>query len=233
MPLAFETRHVGDVGVVRCRGRIVEGSESAALERHVAELLPYEPYVLLHLAGVDFIDSSGLGLLVRLLARTRNANGNLKLCAISAKLDHVLGVTNLKPIFETYASEEEAIAAFYQRTDSPDAVVLKTSILCLEPSPDVLAYVRELLRQAGYAPVTTTNVADALTLLKATRPTIVIVGNGIHVASDTGAADSFKRLLAGISVVELPAHFSTDDAGAAGRQLLDRVRAILPRGVAE
>ena len=41
MPLSFETRRVGDITVVTCRGRIVEGAESVALQQHVDDLLPF------------------------------------------------------------------------------------------------------------------------------------------------------------------------------------------------
>ncbi len=51
-----------------------------------------------------------------------------------------------------------------------------TKLLCVDFSEDVLALLRELLRQAGYSPVTTSNLFDARVLAKATRPALVLAG---------------------------------------------------------
>jgi hypothetical protein len=88
---------------------------------------------------------------VRFLARVQNARGNLKMCAVSPKISEVLKITKLNTIFDAYESETEAIAGFYRRPKSSDRPLLAANILCVEKSADVLAYVRELLRQAGYA----------------------------------------------------------------------------------
>src|SRR5437867_9917496 len=93
VPLSFRSRPVGDITVVECSGRIVEGAESARLQQHLHDLLFVNPHILLHLGAVDFIDSSGIGLLVRFHARMQYAQGNLKICAASAKINEVLRVT--------------------------------------------------------------------------------------------------------------------------------------------
>src|SRR6266542_234706 len=109
MPLSFQSRRVGDITVVKCSGRIVEGAESSSLQQHLSDLIAENPYIILNLEAVDFIDSSGIGLLLRFLTRAQNARGNLKLCSISAKIDDVLRVTNLKTVFDSYRSEGEAV----------------------------------------------------------------------------------------------------------------------------
>src|SRR5215471_2122594 len=104
MAISFETRRVGDIAVVRVTGRLVEGDEAAALQKHIDGLMPFGPQLLLNLSAVDFMDSSGLGLLVRYLTRTRNAHGNLKLCALPRQLEEVLRITRLQGVFDPYAS---------------------------------------------------------------------------------------------------------------------------------
>ena len=74
MALSLESRSVGDITVVTCRGRIIEGDEATALKQHLSDLPPH-PYFVLDLAGVDFVDSAGLGLLVRLLMNSRLRHG--------------------------------------------------------------------------------------------------------------------------------------------------------------
>ena len=231
MPLSLQSRRVGDITVVTCTGRIVEGQESAALQRHLDDLLPYDPYIILDLGGVPFIDSSGLGLLVRFLTRMRTANGGLKLCAVPDKIGEVLRVTKLGTIFESHASEADAISAFYQPAASTaESFRFNTDILCVEQSADVLAYIRELLNQAGYGVMTASNLPDALILLQATRPKLLVVGTKLGGALATRTAEIFNRRAGRPSVVELPADFSSHDAGEAGRQLLDQVRVVMSAG---
>ena len=227
MRLTFESHQAGGITVIKCSGRIVEGAESAALQQRVNDVLSESPYIILDLGGVDFIDSSGLGLLVRCVIRTKNVHGILKVCGISPRLSEALKVTKLDTIFEAYSCEAEAIAGFYARSRAEGAAVLEASILCVEQSSDVLAYVSALLRQAGYQVVTTANLPDGLTLLTATRPRLVVVGATLRAARETRAAAAFNKLLDSLAVIELPVDFSSHDAGESGRQLLDRVRATL------
>jgi anti-sigma B factor antagonist len=231
MPLSLQSRRVGDITVVTCSGRIVEGPESAALQENLS-LISHDPRVILNLGDVNFIDSSGLGLLVRLLTRSRAAGGTLRLCAVPMRIAEVLRITRLDTLFDTHAAEADAIGAFYQRgTSSAAARRIGTEILCVGRSADVQAYVRELLGHAGYGVMTVSSLADALTLLKATRPRVVVIGADVSV--NTGgvrAADTFKSIDAAVATIELPADFSGHDAGAAAERLLDQIRTTMSDG---
>ena len=228
MSLSLHLRRIGDIVVIKCTGRIVEGEESAALRQQFDQLLPKEPYVLLDLRDVDFIDSGGLGLLVRFLSRARNAHGDVKVCAVPARIGEVLRITRLDRIFDRHASEATAVAAFYERPASgPASDRLGTDILCVESSGDVLAYVCGMLRQSGYGVMASDNLADAFVLLRASRPKLVIVGAGLHAARGTPTADMFNQLAASLPLIELPADLSGRDAGEAGERLLDQVRSVI------
>lgn len=229
MSLSLQSRRVGVITVVRCSGRIVEGAESAALHRHMDDpALAREPWIVLDLGEVHFIDSSGLGLLVRFLNRTRTAHGDLKLCAVPTAIADVLRITRLRTILESHESEADAISAFYQRPTSGDAPDhFNPDILCVEKSEDVLAYVGELLRQAGYGVLTCGNLPDALILLKATQPKIVVIGADLRSERGTWTVDTFNSLADTRSVIELSTGFSSHDAGDAGGRLLDQVRVAL------
>jgi anti-sigma B factor antagonist len=227
MPLSLQSHRVGDITVVTCSGRIVEGPESTALQQCL-DLLSHDPCVVLNLADVNFIDSSGLGLLVRLLARSRAAGGSLRLCAVPTRIGDVLKITRLERLFDTHASEADAVAAFYERGSStPASRRVGTEILCVGRSADVQAYVRELLGHAGYGVLTVRNLSDALTLLKATRPRVVVIGADMCVTGGIRAVDTFKSIDATLSTIELPADFSGDDAGEAAERLLDQIRTIM------
>jgi anti-sigma B factor antagonist len=225
MPLALEIQHAGAIALVTCSGRIVEGSESNELQREVEAQLDETPHVVIHLSGIEFIDSSGLGLLVRLLNRARLAGGDLRICAATPRLKEILRVTRLEKVLLPYATSGEAIAATYEHartTQSADR--LATDVLCVAESRDVLVYVCEILRQAGFGVMSSDNLPDALMLLRAVRPKIVIMSADLRRARGTTAADAFNTLADTHAVIELPADFSHDEAGSAGVLLLDRVR---------
>jgi anti-anti-sigma factor len=207
------------VTVVTCSGRIVAGEESKSLQVCLDRLLPESPHVLLHLGAVDFIDSGGLGLIARYLTRPQDRRGTLKVCAVSPKIDDVLRITRLRSVFQPYATEADSIADIYRGGHGVDAFE-NPDVLCVDESQDVLTYLRELLKTAGYRTLTAANIPDALILLKATHPRIVVISAEFG-SGGTQASAEFKSIASAGKVVELPAGFSEQDAGEAAQQVLE------------
>jgi len=112
MALSVETQISGDVFILHCEGRIVYGDECAVLRERVVSILTGSPKIVVNLAGVDHIDSEGLGMLVGHLVSARNRGGELKLVSPSKRVNDVLRRTNLDRILSVYGTEEEAVAAF-------------------------------------------------------------------------------------------------------------------------
>src|SRR4029453_13842236 len=158
MALSFSSRTIGDITVLKCDGRIVEGAESAALRQHVNEALAYTPAIVLDVSHVHFIDSSGLGMLVRILART--GQDNLKLCGLTSRISETLKITRLSAVFDCYQSEEEELGAFYPTPtgSSRPSPFVAPSVLCVGKSAELLTYVQEVLRQAGLSVATIDNL---------------------------------------------------------------------------
>jgi anti-anti-sigma factor len=227
MLLSLEHRHVGDAVVVTCTGRITAGAESEALRHYLDGLAPRSPHIVLHLGGVEFIDSGGLGLLVRYVVRAKHGTGNLTVCSVSQKVKDVLNVTKLGSVVQPHETEEDAIAYAHHHDRSADAAFLNANVLCVHRSADVLAYVRELLKGAGYRVITAQNLPDALILLTATQPGVVVVDADLRASRATRTAGEFNRLADGRAVVELPQEFSSHDAGEAAEELLRGVRASI------
>lgn len=230
MRLEIRSRIVGDVGVVNCSGRIVAGSEVQALHEHLQISLKETPVIVIHLGEVTFVDSSGLGMLVRMLTSARSRGGDLKLCAVPDMLSRTLRMTNLHMVFESYGSEDEAISASYldRKTRQGDTVDPMRTVLFFDESADVLAYVRELLRRAGYSVITTRMLADAQVLLKATRPGLVLLGPGVAKVRERNTCELFGQIAPNIPICVLEEGFSTQDPGEAGVVLLEKVRQALP-----
>jgi CheY-like chemotaxis protein len=152
------------------------------------------------------------------------------LCGVPANIAEVLRVTKLNTVFLSHDTEEAAITASYHRAASPGpAFRFEADILCVDSSADVVAYARELLKQAGYGVVTAENAPDALTLLRAAQPKLVIIGAQIRGTRSTRTTETLNRLADEIGVVELPADFSSRDAAEAAEHLIGEVRARLGR----
>jgi anti-sigma B factor antagonist len=112
MQLKLETRNVGGVTVVDCNGRIVFGEESALLRDTLKKLISENNKIVLNLAGINYIDSGGLGTLVALYTSAQSAGGSVKLANLTQRVGDLLQVTKLLTVFEVYDSVEEAIKSF-------------------------------------------------------------------------------------------------------------------------
>jgi anti-sigma B factor antagonist len=105
-------RQVGEVSVVEISGRITQGEGSVMLRQIVNELLDKESKkILLHLGEVHYIDSSGMGELVRIYTSVRNQGGELKLVSPSKRVQDLLEMTRLNAVFRIDDSESAAIAS--------------------------------------------------------------------------------------------------------------------------
>jgi hypothetical protein len=149
---------------------------------------------------------------------------------VPPKIQQLLKITRLSPVFDAHPSEAEALAAFHERAKAGRPTDrLRTDVLCVETSPDTLAYIGEIVKQAGLGILTASNLPDALMLLQSTAPKVVVISQELRRTRGTWTADTFNRLIDGLPTVELPTDFSRRDAGDAGRLLVDEVRALIDR----
>jgi anti-sigma B factor antagonist len=228
--LSIDTREVGRVTVVCCNGRIVAGDESESLRAHVAWLLHDRRSIVLHLGDVVFIDSSGLGTIVRTLTSVRQAHGELKLCNVPEHVRKVLELSHLAKLFDAHESEEKAVAAFYAPKARSEALApTGRSVLCLDTNANVLAYLRELLRP-GYDVHTSSHLRDALLLMRITRFDLLLLGPDIPASAS--AQQAFQSACGKLQVIELDKDFSTRDAAEAGAALLEKIQARLSASTA-
>jgi len=113
MPLTIETREVAHVTILDVKGRIVLGEEIGELRDEVHKLIAQgKKKIILNLAEVDYIDSSGVGELVGCFTTLRNAGGELKLLNLSQKVHDILNVTKLYTVFDIREDEFTAVKSF-------------------------------------------------------------------------------------------------------------------------
>jgi len=113
MTLHIGIREVSHVTIVDVRGRIVLGDEIGELRSAVHRLIDEgKKKIILNLADVDYIDSSGVGELVGCFTTVRNAGGELKLLNLTQKVHDVLQVTKLYTVFDIRDDEFHAVKSF-------------------------------------------------------------------------------------------------------------------------
>jgi anti-sigma B factor antagonist len=113
MSFKATSREVGDVSIIDLTGRITLGDGSALLREIVRQFLADgHAKLLLNLAGIDYIDSTGLGELVSAYRLIKSQGGELKLLKLNKKVTDLLQVTKLYAVFDIHHDEEQALASF-------------------------------------------------------------------------------------------------------------------------
>lgn len=113
MALGIDIREVAHVTILDVRGRIVLGDELGELRNSVRDLISKgKKKIILNLAEVDYIDSSGVGELVGCFTTVRNSGGELKLLKLSQKVHDILNVTKLYTVFDIRDDEFTAVRSF-------------------------------------------------------------------------------------------------------------------------
>ena len=111
--LNIKERQAGDITVLDMSGRITIGEGSVSLRSAIRRLLEGgRKKILLNLAGVSYIDSSGIGELVSSFTSINKEGGQLKLLNLTQKIQDLLAITKLLTVFDTYDDEQAALASY-------------------------------------------------------------------------------------------------------------------------
>ena len=111
--LNIRERQAGDITVLDMDGRITIGEGSVALRSAIRRLLEEgKKDILLNLAGVGYIDSSGIGELVSSFTAVKKEGGTLKLLKLTQKIQDLLAITKLLTVFDVFDEEGEALASY-------------------------------------------------------------------------------------------------------------------------
>ena len=111
--LNINERQAGDVTVLDMSGKITIGEGSVALRTAIRRLLEEgKKRILLNLAGVSYIDSSGIGELVSSYTAINKEGGQLKLLNLTDRIQNLLVITKLLTVFDAFDNEAEALKSF-------------------------------------------------------------------------------------------------------------------------
>jgi anti-sigma B factor antagonist len=113
MSVKLTTRQVGDVAVLDAAGRITLGEGASTLRETLRGLVNKgDKKILLNLADVSYIDSSGIGELVSAFTTVTNQSGQLKLLNLGKRVKDLLQITKLYTVFEVFEDEAKAVRSF-------------------------------------------------------------------------------------------------------------------------
>ena len=111
--LDLKERQAGDVTILDLTGEVRIGEGSVALRHSIRNLADQgKKKVLLNLAGVKYIDSSGIGELIANYTTISRQGGQLKLLKLTDRVQNLLVITKLLTVFDSYDDESEALKSF-------------------------------------------------------------------------------------------------------------------------
>lgn len=111
--MEIEERSNGGVMILDLKGKLTIGEGDELLKDKVNSLIQqgYQK-LLLNLEGVPYVDSAGLGEIVRTYTTVSRQGGKLKLLNLTKRIEDLLAITKLLTVFETFESEQEAVKSF-------------------------------------------------------------------------------------------------------------------------
>ena len=111
--MQIEERSVGDVVVLDLKGKITLGEGDELLKDKVNSLVNQgHKKIVLNLADVPYIDSAGLGEVVRTYTTVSRQGGSLKLLNLTKRITDLLSITKLLTVFECHDNEADAVKSF-------------------------------------------------------------------------------------------------------------------------
>jgi anti-sigma B factor antagonist len=111
--MQIDERLVGDVKILDLTGKMTLGEGDELLRDKVNSLVHQgHKKLVLNLEGVPYIDSAGLGEIVRTYTTVSRQGGKLKLLGLTKRIQDLLSITKLLTVFETYENEQDAIKSF-------------------------------------------------------------------------------------------------------------------------
>jgi anti-sigma B factor antagonist len=111
--MQIDERVVGDVTILDLKGKMTLGEGDELLREKVSSLVSQgKQKLVLNLGGVPYIDSAGLGEIVRTYTTVSRQGGKMKLLNLTKRIEDLLSITKLLTVFEVYEDENEALQSY-------------------------------------------------------------------------------------------------------------------------
>jgi anti-anti-sigma factor len=226
MQLTLNSRFAGDVYIIECKGRIVLGPETKALEAALDFAAHQFRQFVLGLREVDRLDSIGVGLIVRYAERLRKRGGDIRLGSPPQFLVHLLQLTRLSDSLISYPTEDEAILSFLRQRPADDAKPKPGSrVLFVDESADLGVFVRSVLRDHGFDVRASCLLRDAKVLLQVDSVDYILAGPGSPARPAETVLSTLAPLAPKAIALRLDDDFKARDASEATDSLLAMFKA--------
>jgi anti-sigma B factor antagonist len=114
--MKLTSREVKDVVILEPKGKIMGGPDATLLHDQLHDFIDQnKKKVVIDLAKVDWMNSTGLGILISSLTTMRNNGGELKLANVTEKIQSLLTITRLITVFECFDTLDAAVASFEKK----------------------------------------------------------------------------------------------------------------------
>lgn len=222
MPLQIEERFCGNVFILQCTGPIVLGQELNSLESTLDKVVREFHRVVLNVAAVTRVDSSGVGLVVRYAANLRKRGGDVRIAAPPRFITEILEITLLNSVIDSYATEQEGVLSFLRQPSAPGVNGQPGHrVLVVDRSPELGAFVRAVLGRHGYDVRVASLVSDAKVLLGVHPVDYILVGPGTPQMPSAAILAALKNFAPTAAALQLTSEFRSFDAHQAAELLLE------------
>jgi anti-anti-sigma factor len=110
MVMDVSTEQVGEVSVITLRGRL-DGSTCGELETQTTSAIATFPICIIDMAGLDYVSSAGLRILLKAAKQAKARQVKLRLCSLHPNVQEVFSISGFMTIFSIFANRDEAISA--------------------------------------------------------------------------------------------------------------------------
>jgi anti-anti-sigma factor len=221
MQLTLNSRFAGNVYIIECKGRIVLGPETKALEAALDMAAHEFHQFVLSLAEVDRLDSIGVGLIARYAEHLRKRGGDIRLGSPPQFLVHLLQLTRLSDSLISYPTEDEAILSFLRQRPADDAKPRSGfRVLFVDESADLGVFVRSVLREHGFDVRASCLLRDAKVLLQVDTVDYILAGPGSPARPAESVLSTLAPLAPKAIALRLDDDFKFRDASEATASLL-------------
>jgi anti-anti-sigma factor len=225
MLLSLNSRFVGNVYIIQCKGRVVLGDEVKGLETALEAGAREFPRIVVDLNEVSRLDSIAIGLLVRYAERLSKAGGGLRLAAAPPFVVNLLNMTKLSGLLQSFPTDEDAIVSFLKQGSAQEKPERGgPRVLLVDESADLCVFVRTVLMQHGFEVKSTCSFRDAKILLGVDEVEYILVGHGNPQLSSETMVRSLTALAPKATALQLGADFKIRDAREATESLLQMFR---------
>jgi anti-anti-sigma regulatory factor len=177
--------------------------------------------LVLNVSEVERLDSTGIGLLVRIATNLHKRGGDIRLASPPEFFVKLLKLANLSSVLQVHATEEDAILSFLRHRSTHKAAERPGSrVLFFDQSADLCAFVRAVLTQHGFDIKSTSNFGDAKILLRVDEVDYILVGPGTPQLSSETALRSLMPLMPKAKALHLDPEFKSREAHEATEALL-------------